>query len=66
MIPGFRNDILSIKQPNNANDKDEDNLFLQWQTLFSGLLLSEKMYVSPKAYCHSFKDWEGQPVNVLE
>jgi len=22
--------------------------------------------VSPKAYCHSFKDWEGQPVNVIE
>ena len=24
------------------------------------------MYVNPKAYCHSFKDWEGQPVNVIE
>jgi ubiquitin carboxyl-terminal hydrolase 9/24 len=24
------------------------------------------MYVNPKAYCHSFKDWEGQPVNIIE
>ena len=24
------------------------------------------MYVNPKSYCHAFKDWEGQPVNVFE
>lgn len=66
MIPGFRNDVLSIKDPNNGKDKDEDNMFLNWQTLFAGLLLSEKMYVNPKTYCHAFKDWEGQPCNVLE
>ena len=24
------------------------------------------MYVNPKKYCHAFKDWEGQPVNVYE
>ena len=30
MIPGFRNDILSIEDPNNGKDKDEDNMFLQW------------------------------------
>jgi len=59
MIPGFRNDVLSIKDPNNGKDKDEDNMFLHWQTLFAGLLLSEKMYVNPKHYCHSFRDWEG-------
>jgi ubiquitin carboxyl-terminal hydrolase 9/24 len=66
MIPGFRNDILSVKDPNHDNNSDEDNMFLQWQTLFAGLLLSQKMYVNPKAYCHAFKDWEGQPVNVFE
>ena len=66
MIPGFRNDVLSIKDPNHDKNPDEDNMFLQWQTLFAGLLLSEKMYVNPKAYCHAFKDWEGQPVNVIE
>ena len=66
MIPGFRNDILNVKDPNHDKNPDEDNMFLQWQTLFAGLLLSQKMYVNPKAYCHSFKDWEGQPVNVFE
>ena len=65
MIPGFRNDILSIKDPNNDNLPDEDNMFLQWQNLFAGLLLSQKMSVNPKQFCHAFKDWEGQSVNVL-
>jgi len=41
-------------------------MFLQWQTLFAGLLLSQKMFVNPKSYCHAFKDWEGQPINVFE
>jgi hypothetical protein len=66
MIPGFRNDVLSIKDPNNDNQPDEDNMFLQWQILFTGLLLSEKMYVNPKSYCHAFKDWDGNPINVIE
>ena len=66
MIPGFRNDILSVKDPNHDKNPDEDNMFLQWQTLFAGLLLSQKMYVNPKGYCHAFKDWEGNPVNVFE
>jgi hypothetical protein len=30
MIPGFRNDVLSIKDPNNGKDTDEDNMFLNW------------------------------------
>jgi hypothetical protein len=30
MIPGFRNDILSIKDPNNNKDSEDDNFFLQW------------------------------------
>ena len=29
-------------------------------------LKSEKQYVNPKGFCHAFKDWEGQPTNVLE
>jgi len=40
MIPTFRNDVLSIRDPNHKKDTPEDNMFLQWQTLFSGLLLS--------------------------
>lgn len=66
MIPTFRNDVLSIKDPNHDKNPDEDNMFLQWQTLFTGLLMSQKMYVNPKGYCHSFKDYDGQPTNVVE
>ena len=28
MVPGFRNDILSIKDPNHDKNTDEDNMFL--------------------------------------
>jgi len=28
MIPGFRNDILSISDPNNDKNEDADNMFL--------------------------------------
>jgi hypothetical protein len=41
-------------------------MFYQLQSLFTGLLKSEKQYVNPKGFCHAFKDWEGQPTNVLE
>ena len=30
MIPSFRNDILSVQDPNHDKQPDEDNLFLQW------------------------------------
>jgi ubiquitin carboxyl-terminal hydrolase 9/24 len=36
------------------------------QLLFAGLLKSEKQYVNPKGFCHAFKDWDGNPTNVLE
>ena len=57
---------VSCQNDLNDNQPDEDNMFLQWQTLFTGLLLSEKMYVNPKSYCHAFKDWDGNPINVIE
>ena len=41
-------------------------MFYQLQVLFTGLLKSEKQYVNPKGFCRSFKDWEGNPTNVLE
>ena len=41
-------------------------MLFQLQLLFTGLLKSEKQYVSPKGFCHAFKDWEGNPTNVLE
>jgi ubiquitin carboxyl-terminal hydrolase 9/24 len=34
--------------------------------MFLALKESEKQYYNPKGFCHSFKDWEGNPTNVLE
>lgn len=41
-------------------------MLYQLQLLFAGLQKSEKQYVNPKGFCHAFKDWEGNPTNVLE
>jgi len=30
------------------------------------LTYSEKMYYNPKPFCSSFKDWEGNAINVYE
>lgn len=59
MIPGFREDILSIDDPNHDNNQPEENMFYQFQALFTGLLKSEKQFINPKGFCHSFKDWDG-------
>lgn len=63
MIGSLRTDLLSVHDQ--SADKDESMLY-QLQLLFAGLLKSEKQCVSPKGFCHAFKDWEGNPTNVLE
>jgi len=65
MISSLRNNLLQV--PDNAPTVDKDeNMFYQLQLLFAGLLKSEKQYVNPKGFCHAFKDWDGNPTNVLE
>ena len=66
MIQSFRNDLLTVKDPNFEKVEKEENMLYQLQVLFAGLLKSEKQYVNPKGFCHAFKDYEGQPVNVVE
>lgn len=66
MIPSVRDDILAVEDPNHGNQEPAENMFYQLQAIFAGLLKSDKQYVNPKAFCHAFKDWEGQPTNVLE
>ena len=65
MIPSFRNDILSVQKPNKGVNPEEDMLF-QIQHLFSELNESVKQFYNPKLFCHAFKDWEGNSINVLE
>jgi len=59
MIQSFRNDLLTVKDPNFDKVEKEENMLYQLQTLFAGLLKSEKQYVNPKGFCHAFKDYEG-------
>lgn len=64
MIQSLRSDILQVKDSSQV--EKEENMLYQLQLLFAGLQKSEKQYVSPKGFCHAFKDWEGNPTNVLE
>ena len=34
--------------------------------MFSELQHSQRQYFSPEQFCAAFRDWEGQPVNVLQ
>ncbi len=64
MIKSWRNDILSVQEDKKIDKKE--NMLYQLQLLFAGLVKSEKQYVNPKGFCHAFKDWDGNPTNVLE
>ncbi len=65
MIPSFRDDILSVDDPNKTLTHDDNPLF-QTQCLFTALSESVKQYYNPKLFCHAFKDWEGKSINVFE
>jgi ubiquitin carboxyl-terminal hydrolase 34 len=70
MVPTFRDGILM------ANDNIEpemvkknyrefdDNVFHQFQRLFAFLRWSDRQDYNPIDFCSSFKDWDGNPINV--
>ncbi len=61
----FREAILDLE--NTQTDLAlEDNMLYQFQYLFGSLKESAKQYVNPKDFCTSFKDWDGNPTNVME
>ena len=68
--PAFRYAILCADdyQKENlvrTNDKPiDDNLFHKLQRMFAYLDLSERKDYNPAQFCYSFKDWDGNPVNV--
>ena len=66
MIPSFRQDILAVNDPNKNSTPKDDNVLYQIQCIFTALQTSEKQYYNPKGFCHAFKDWDGNPTNVLE
>lgn len=47
-----------------AGKEFDDNIFHQLQNMFANLELTEKQDYNPDELCYSFKDFEGQSVNV--
>jgi ubiquitin carboxyl-terminal hydrolase 34 len=68
MVSTFRYNMLQITDgiaPNTQNPQNVDDNFLhQVQRMFSFLELSERQDYNPFGFCFSFKDWEGNPVDV--
>lgn len=74
---GLPEDLCRIEQPQqqqyfpmarNYTKEDriiDDNVLHQFQLLFANLELTEKQDVDPQDFCLSFKDFEGEPVNVM-
>eukprot|EP01130_Rhizamoeba_saxonica_P002958 TRINITY_DN1299_c0_g2_i1.p1 TRINITY_DN1299_c0_g2~~TRINITY_DN1299_c0_g2_i1.p1 ORF type:complete len:2014 (+),score=509.93 TRINITY_DN1299_c0_g2_i1:1-6042(+) len=63
LIPEFRQALLTVKD--NSEDL-EDSMLFQLQTLFAHLQESEKRYYDPISFCKTYKDFDGQPVNLME
>lgn len=42
----------------------DDNVLHQFQTMFANLELTERQEYDPNEFCFSFKDFDGNPVNV--
>ena len=61
MVEEFRNRILSLEVK-----KEEDNILYQFQLTMVSLQKSHQQYFDPRRFCMAYKDFEGNPVNVLE
>ena len=64
MINSFREAIL--QSPVSVSESYEENILYQLQFIFSALKNSAKQYITPKSFTSSFKDFEGNPINVME
>ena len=72
MVPTFRYAILGS---DDHKDKDpcqygnriisDDNLLHQLQNMYGYLTYSEREDYSPKDFCFSYKDWDGNPTNPM-
>ncbi len=66
MIPFFRHSIVSCQDPNFKQENIDEDLLYQIQKMFLNLRNSDKKFYNPKPFCHAFKDYDGNPTNVLE
>lgn len=66
MIPTFRKAVIQVEDKSLNTLPKEDNILYQLKSIFVALNESEKQYFNPKGFCHSFKDYDGNPTNVFE
>ena len=71
MVPTFRRAVMwsdDGKAPNPQSNYryscDDDNLLHQLQEMYTYLTYSEKMDYNPRGFCFSFKDFDGNPINI--
>ena len=73
MVLPFRNAIMSSDDKKRLNNQIcdhnrnifDDNLLHQLQKMYTFLTFSEKQAYNPIYFCSSFKDLDGQPINIL-
>ena len=71
MVPTFRYAVMhaddgETPKPSSSyrGSIDDDNLLHQLQEMYTYLTFSEQMDYSPKEFCFSYKDIDGNPTNV--
>ena len=71
MVPTFRRAIMFSddgKTPNPSSNYryscEDDNLLHQLQEMYTYLTFSEKMDYNPRGFCYSYKDFDGNPINI--
>lgn len=66
MVPRFRAAVLEFDAEASCTaDERDESLMWQLQEMFSHLQESEKAYYNAKGFCHAFKDWDGNPTDLL-
>jgi ubiquitin carboxyl-terminal hydrolase 9/24 len=69
MISEFRDTILEIEDSSPSTNPPiakHENLLYQLKLVFGSLKISQRQYYDPRLFCYSYKDYEGNPINVLE
>eukprot|EP01083_Nonionella_stella_P103309 294895_1 len=64
MMPDLRSDVLKISDEKLV--RTEESVTHQLQHILAFLQESEKQFCDPSSFCHSFKDFDGQPTNVSQ
>jgi ubiquitin C-terminal hydrolase len=70
-VPEFCDAILKVSNDSKVEDNDEqssssDSFLFQLQVLFGYLRLSQKKFYDTITFCESFKDYDGQPISLIE